>query len=203
MEEPYGMEDSFAESPEEAAIVPFTDDSRRQNLKRTDELARLEAVLFLAREPLSSRRLAQYAEIDEVGRVRRLLKELSQAYMQQPCAFQVVEVAGGFQLRTRSQFAPWLIRLQEVPIEIRLSLTAMETLVIIALKQPVLRATVESIRGTQCGEMIRQLMEKNLVKIVGRSDDLGRPFLYGTTKYFLQVFGLRHVEEIYSQTTKN
>ena len=173
-----------------------TKDSHWQTLKRTDELARLESVLFLAREPLSSRKLAQYAEITEVNRVRRLLRELNQIYSEQPCAFQVVEVAGGFQLRTRSQFAPWLIRLQEVPIEIRLSSTAMETLAIIALKQPVLRSSVESIRGTQCGEMIRQLMEKNLVKIVGRSDDLGRPFLYGTTKYFLQVFGLKNLEEL-------
>jgi len=173
-----------------------SDDSLWQTLRRTDELARLESVLFLAREPLSSRKLAQYAEIAEIGRVRRLLKELNQIYSEQPCAFQIVEVAGGFQLRTRSQFAPWLIRLQEVPIEIRLSSTAMETLAIIALKQPVLRSSVESIRGTQCGEMIRQLMEKNLVKIVGRSDDLGRPFLYGTTKYFLQVFGLKHLEEL-------
>ena len=173
-----------------------TGDSHWQNLRRTDELARLESVLFLAREPLSSRKLAQYAEITEVNRVRRLLRELNQIYSEQPCAFQVVEVAGGFQLRTRSQFAPWLIRLQEVPVEIRLSSTAMETLAIIALKQPVLRSSVESIRGTQCGEMIRQLMEKNLVKPVGRSDDLGRPYLYGTTKYFLQVFGLKRLEEL-------
>ncbi|MCL2304891.1 MAG: SMC-Scp complex subunit ScpB [Planctomycetaceae bacterium] len=181
------------------SVPKESDDSRWQNLKRTDELARLESVLFLAREPLSSRKLAQYAEIADAGRVRRLLKELGQAYSKQPCAFQIVEVAGGFQLRTRSQFAPWLVRLQEVPIEVRLSTTAMETLAIIALKQPVLRASVESVRGTQCGEMIRQLMEKNLVKIVGRSDDLGRPFLYGTTKYFLQVFGLRSLNELKSE----
>ena len=185
----------FAENSEETAIVSVADDALWQNLKRTDELARLESVLFLASEPLSSRKLAQYAEI-KVGHVRRLLKELSQFYLQQPCAFQIVEVAGEFQLRTRSQFASWLVRLQEVPIEVRLSPTAMETLAIIAMKQPVLRANVESIRGTQCGEMIRQLMEKNLVKIVGRSEDLGRPFLYGTTKYFLQVFGLRRLEEL-------
>jgi len=192
-DKPCGFEDTS--NREEAVIAPIANDSHWQNLKRTDELARLESVLFLAREPLSSRKLAQYAEI-KVGHVRRLLKELSQLYTQQPCAFQIVEIAGEFQLRTRSQFAPWLVRLQEVPMEVRLSSTAMETLAIIARKQPVLRASVESIRGTQCGEMIRQLMEKNLVKIVGRSDDLGRPFLYGTTKYFLQVFGLRCLEEL-------
>ncbi len=193
-------------SPEEDAdememsFEPETEeDSHWQNLKRDDELARLESVLFLAREPLPSRKLAQYAEITEGNRVRRLLQELNQAYAEQPCAFQIVEVAGGFQLRTRPQFAPWLVRLQEVPIEIRLSSTAMETLAIIAMKQPVLRVNVESIRGTQCSEMIRQLMEKNLVKIVGRSEELGRPFLYGTTKYFLQVFGLKRLEDLVSR----
>jgi len=189
------LSEPLAVPAEEAAVTSLVDDFHWQNLKRSDELARLEAVLFLAREPLSSRKLAQFAEI-EGGRIRGLLKELNQAYTQQPCAFQTVEVAGGFQLRTRSQFAPWLIRLQEVPIEVRLSATVMETLAIIARKQPVLRAAVESIRGTQCGEIIRQLVEKNLVKIVGRSDDLGRPFLYGTTPYFLQVFGLKRLEEL-------
>ncbi len=193
---------SPAEDADETTEIPleleleFEEDSHWHSFKRNDELARLESVLFLAREPLPSRKLAQHAEIPEGGRVRRLLQELNQAYAEQPCAFQIVEVAGGFQLRTRPQFAPWLVRLQEVPIEIRLSSTAMETLAIIAMKQPVLRVNVESIRGTQCSEMIRQLMEKNLVKIVGRSEELGRPFLYGTTKYFLQVFGLKRLEEL-------
>lgn len=163
--------------------------------KRDDDLARLESVLFLAREPLSSRKLAQFADIFDGSQARKLVLELNRRYSSQPCAFQVVEVAGGFQLRARPQFAPWLLRLQEVPIEVRLSTTAMETLAVVALKQPVLRAEIESIRGVQCGEMLRQLMERNLVKIVGRSEELGRPFLYGTTRFFLQVFGLKTLEE--------
>ena len=193
------VEPQVAEIPETQTLeISYTDedDSNWENLRRSDEIARLESVLFLAREPLSSRKLAQFAEISDGNQVRRLLKELIRFYSEQPCAFQIVEVAGGFQLRSRPQFAPWLVRLQEVPVEIRLSTTATETLAIIALKQPVLRAAVEAVRGTQCGEMIRQLMEKNLVKIVGRSEDLGRPFLYGTTKYFLQVFGLNRLEEL-------
>ena len=171
-------------------------------LRRDDESARLESVLFLAREPLPSRKLAQFAEIADGIRVRRLINDLNRFYDEQPCSFRIVEVAGGFQLRTRSQFAPWLVRLQEVPIEIRLSATAMETLAVVAFKQPVLRAVVESIRGVQCGETLRQLMEKNLVKITGRSEELGRPFLYGTTKYFLQVFGLKHLDEL-SEMNRN
>lgn len=168
----------------------------RNQLRRDDDMARLEAVLFLAREPLSSRKLAQFADLEDGSQVRRLLRELNQRYDEQPCAFRIVEVGGGYQLRTRAQFAPWLVRLQEVPIEVRLSSTTMETLAIVAYKQPVLRAEIESIRGVQCGEVLRQLSEKNLIKIVGRSEELGRPFLYGTTPYFLQVFGLNSLNDL-------
>ncbi|MGL6225232.1 MAG: SMC-Scp complex subunit ScpB [Thermoguttaceae bacterium] len=170
--------------------------SFRNQLRRDDDMARLEAVLFLAREPLSSRKLAQFADLEDGSQVRRLLRELNQRYDEQPCAFRIVEVGGGYQLRTRAQFAPWLVRLQEVPIEVRLSSTTMETLAIVAYKQPVLRAEIESIRGVQCGEVLRQLSEKNLIKIVGRSEELGRPFLYGTTPYFLQVFGLNSLNDL-------
>jgi len=105
-------------------------------------------------------------------------------------------VAGGFQLMTRPKFVPWLRRLGSAPAEVRLSAPAMETLAVVAYRQPVLRADVEAIRGVQSGEVLRQLIERDLVRIVGRSEELGRPFLYGTTKQFLQVFGLRHLEEL-------
>ncbi len=106
------------------------------------------------------------------------------------------EVAGGFQLMTRSKFAPWLRRLHSAPAEVRLSAPAMETLAVVAYRQPVLRAEIEAIRGVQSGEVLRQLIERDLVRIAGRSNELGRPFLYGTTKQFLQVFGLRHLDEL-------
>lgn len=157
---------------------------------RTEFMARLEAALFLAREPMSVRRLVQLAEISEGSKPRTLLRELNERYDRQQCAFRVVEVAGGFQLRTRPEFAPWLVRMQEVPTTVRLSTPAMETLAVIAYKQPVLRAEIERLRGVQCGELIRQLLDRDLVRIVGRSEELGRPFFYGTTKNFLEVFGL-------------
>ena len=97
------------------------------------------------------------------------------------------EIAGGFQLLTRSGFASWLRRLGHVPAEIRLSAPALETLAVIAYRQPVLRADIEAIRGVNCGEMLRQLMERDLVRICGRGDELGRPYQYGTTKRFLQT----------------
>jgi segregation and condensation protein B len=162
----------------------------------TNFMSQVEAVLFLSQEPIPARRLAQLADIPEGTRIRALIKNLNEMYDARACAFRVFEVAGGFQLRTRASFVPWLARLHQVPIEIRLSPTALETLAIVAYQQPVLRANIEKIRGVQCGDQLRQLMEQDLVKIVGKSNDLGRPFLYGTTKHFLQVFGLNRVEEL-------
>lgn len=163
---------------------------------RDARLARLEALLMLAREPLSSRRLAEWANLADGTEARTLIRRLNQAYDADGRAFRVEEVAGGFQLLTRRKFAPWLRRVAPSPIEASLSGPALETLAVIAYRQPVVRATVEAIRGVQSSEMLRQLLERDLIRIVGRSPELGRPFLYGTTKLFLQTFGLRHLDEL-------
>jgi segregation and condensation protein B len=127
---------------------------------------------------------------------RTLIRRLNRLYDSEGSAFRVEEVAGGFQLLTRPKFGGWLRRLHQAPVETRLSGPALETLAVVAYRQPVVRAEIESIRGVQCGEMLRQLMERDLVRISGRSSELGRPFLYGTTKRFLQVFGLRSLDEL-------
>jgi segregation and condensation protein B len=163
---------------------------------RTERLARLEAVLFLAREPLGTRKLAELADLADGTEARTLVRKLNRLYDEEGCAFRAVEVAGGFQLVSRPQFALYLRRLHGPAVEVRLSAPAMETLSVVAYRQPVLRAAIESIRGVQCGELLRQLMERDLLRICGRSEELGRPFLYGTTKRFLQVFGLRHLDEL-------
>lgn len=161
-----------------------------------DKLSQLEAVLFLAREPISTRKLAKLAKLADGTEARTLLKQLSKRYDQRGRALQVVEVAGGFQLLTRPHLAPWIGRLHGVAQEVRLSAPALETLSVVAYRQPVVRAEIEAIRGVQCGEILRVLMERDLLRIVGRADELGRPFLYGTTKKFLQVFGLRRLEQL-------
>ena len=163
---------------------------------RTERMARLEAVLFLTREPLGTRKLADLADLADGTEARTLVRKLNRLYDEELCAFRAVEVAGGFQLVSRPQFASYLRRLHGPAVEVRLSAPAMETLSVVAYRQPVLRAEIESIRGVQCGELLRQLMERDLVRIAGRSEELGRPFLYGTTKRFLQVFGLRHLDEL-------
>jgi segregation and condensation protein B len=159
-------------------------------------LARLEAVLFLAREPLSSRRLAQYANLADGTQARTLVRRLNELYDAAGRAFRVEQVAGGFQLLTRRKFAPWLRRLAHVPGETRLSAPALETLAVIAYRQPVARADIEAIRGVNCGEILRQLMERDLVRISGRGEELGRPYLYSTTKRFLEIFGLVQLDEL-------
>lgn len=160
------------------------------------KLSQLEAVLFLAREPLSTRKLAKLAKLADGTEARTLLKQLTKAYDQRGRALQVVEVAGGFQLMTRTQLAPWIGRLHGEARDVRLSAPALETLAVVAYRQPVVRAEIEAIRGVQCGEILRVLMERDLLRIVGRAEELGRPFLYGTTKKFLQVFGLRRLDQL-------
>jgi segregation and condensation protein B len=160
------------------------------------DAARLEAILILAREPLSSRRLAQLANLADGTQARTLIRRLNAGYDAAGRAFRVEQVAGGFQLLTRREFAPWLRRLAHVPGETRLSAPTLETLAVIAYRQPVPRADIEAIRGVNCGELLRQLIDRDLVRISGRSEELGRPFLYSTTKRFLQLFGLVTCEDL-------
>jgi segregation and condensation protein B len=178
--------------------LPFGRDSLHDGGggRRDDQLARLEAVFFLSQQPQTSRRLAQLAGLADGTKARTLVRALNHRYDTGESAFRVEEVAGGFQLMTRSKFAPWLRRLHSAQSEVRLSAPAMEALAVVAYRQPVLRTEIEAVRGVQSGEVLRQLVERELVRIVGRSDELGRPFLYGTTKQFLQVFGLRHLDEL-------
>ena len=158
--------------------------------------SRLEAVLFLAREPLAPRKLAQLANLTDGTEARTLVADLRARYDKRGCAFQVEQVAGGFQLLTRPKFAHWLRPLAGIEEETRLSLPALETLSVVAYRQPMLRAEVEAIRGVSCGEILRQLMDRDLLRIVGRSEELGRPLWYGTTKRFLEAFGLSHLDEL-------
>lgn len=162
----------------------------------TAKLERLEAILFLAREPLPSRKLAELADLADGTEARALVRELARRLRKRGSAMQPVEVAQGVQLLTRPQLADWLSRLHAPAAEIRLTAPALETLSVVAYRQPVTRAEIEAIRGVQCGEILRVLMERDFLRIVGRSDELGRPFWYGTTRKFLQVFGLRRLEQL-------
>jgi segregation and condensation protein B len=163
---------------------------------RDAPLARLEAVLFLAREPLNTRKLAQLAHLADGTEARTLVRRLNRFYDETGCAFTAQELAGGYQLMSRGKFATWLGRLNPNPREMRLSAPALETLAVVAYRQPVMRSEIEAIRGVDCGEILRQLLERSLVRTAGRAEELGRPYLYATTRRFLQVFGLRDLEDL-------
>jgi segregation and condensation protein B len=163
---------------------------------RSEELARLEAALFIAREPLPARRLAKLARLPDGTRARTLVRELATLQDAEGSAFRVESIAGGYQLLTRAPFGPWVRRILATPPETRLSAAAMETLAVIAYRQPVTRAEIEAIRGVGCEEMLRQLMERDLVAVGGRSEDLGRPNVYLSTARFLRAFGLARIEDL-------
>ncbi len=156
----------------------------------------VEAVLFATDSPLPSTRIAQILGVGDGRDVRRHVKALNDRYERNGSAFRIEEIAGGFQMLTLSTYTPWLTKLLRARQDSRLSPAALETLAIVAYKQPVLRADIEAIRGVSVGEVLNRLREINLVKIVGRDEQLGRPMLYGTTKRFLEVFGLASLKDL-------
>jgi segregation and condensation protein B len=155
----------------------------------------IEAVLFASGEPVTIGRLAKIAETS-AKQVRQSIDNLNEKYQAGKNAFRIEQIAGGFQILTLSQYDYWLKKLVRERGDSKLSPAALETLAIIAYKQPIIRADVEAIRGVQAGEMIRSLMYKGFVKIVGRAEVLGRPMQYGTTKRFLEIFGLNSLKDL-------
>lgn len=160
------------------------------------DLGLLEALLLSTHSPLTAGRIAELMELDTVKPVRKAIRTLNEQYESTSRAFRIEQVAGGFQILTLPQYGDALKRLHQREIDAKLTKAALETLAIVAYKQPILRADVEAIRGVACGETIRSLMEKHLVKIAGRAEEPGRPILYGTTKRFLELFGLNSLKDL-------
>ena len=176
--------------------------------------SRIEAILMTADRPIGERKLASILGLIAAGQadaeeeqgkgdstgpsqlVREAIDELNSTYESTTRSFRIERVAGGLQMLTLPRFAEDIARLKGVRNQSRLSQAALETLAIIAYRQPILRADLESIRGVACGEVLRGLLERRLVRITGRADEIGRPMLYGTTKEFLQVFGLSSLKDL-------
>ena len=160
---------------------------------------RAEAILLTTERPLSDQRLGDLLGLTGKGaasRVREALDELNAGYERSGRSFRAERVAGGWQLMTLPEYAPLLERLHRQKQEFRLSQAALETLAIIAYRQPIMRAEIEAIRGVVCGEVLRGLMERRLIKVTGRAEQLGRPLLYGTTPQFLKIFGISSTEDL-------
>jgi segregation and condensation protein B len=170
-------------------------------LVRSTRIARMEAALLIAEGAIPARKLAQVARLIDAKEVQQLIHVLNESYDRTRSAFRIEQTAAGYTLMTRASISPWLDRLHNRQAEMKLSNPMMETLTIIAYQQPVTRADVEAIRGVQATDMIRQLMDRGLVRIGGEDDSLGRPFLYVTTKQFLTMFGLYRLEDLPNYST--
>jgi len=156
----------------------------------------LEAALFAANRPLTIEELAQLEPDATLAEVRMALDQLREHYDFDGHAVELLELAGGWQLLTRPQFAAAIERAQVQARSNKLSAATLETLAIIAYRQPVGRAEIEEIRGVSAGGVLRSLQERALIEVVGRSDAMGRPLLYGTTAKFLELLGLRDVSDL-------
>ncbi|MDP7132719.1 MAG: SMC-Scp complex subunit ScpB [Planctomycetota bacterium] len=161
-----------------------------------DVAAAVEAILFSTDTPLTAAKIVQVAELSGHREVTRAVEKLNTRYERTGSTFRIESVAGGYRMQTLSRYHDVLSRLFSARSDTRLSQAAMETLSIVAYRQPILRADIEAIRGVACGEVLHGLLEKQLIRIVGRAEVLGRPMLYGTTRRFLEVFGLKDLDDL-------
>jgi len=155
----------------------------------------IESLLFVADEPLSIDRFKNIIGQAETKEIRQALEELGADYETRQGGFYLNQVAGGYQIRTRSEYMQWIKRLLQ-PKPLRLSKAALETLAIIAYKQPVIRSDVEHIRGVDCGGVLRVLLARKFIRVLGRRELPGRPLIYATTKRFLEVFDLKNLKDL-------
>ena len=156
----------------------------------------LESLLFITDRPLSAEQLGKLTGVKEPERVAALIAELKRELEEKGSAVQLLEVADGYQMATRPAYAGFVRRLFAEKMTMKLSTAAHETLSIIAYKQPLTRAEIEQIRGVEVIAALETLLEKRLIKVVGRKETVGRPLMYGTTMDFLRHFGLKSLQEL-------
>lgn len=155
----------------------------------------IESMLFVSEDPLTIDRIKNVLAFADTKEIRNALKVLLDEYESRKGGFFLHEVAGGYQIRTRPEYTEWIKRLVK-PNPRRISKASLETLAIIAYKQPVIRSDMEHIRGVDCGGVIRMLLERKLVRVLGRKKIPGRPLIYATTKQFLETFDLKDLKDL-------
>lgn len=165
-----------------------------------DLACRIEAALLLSDRAMRSNRLAEVLVEGELSLPEQAIAEavesLNEEYGKTGRSFRIEQVAGGYRMMTLPEYADVLSSMDKTQTNSKLSATAIETLAIVAYKQPIMRSEVEAIRGVACGEVLRALLDRRLIKIVGRAEELGRPMLYGTTTRFLELFGLASLKDL-------
>lgn len=164
-------------------------------MEREQQRRVVEAVILASPEPIAPARIAAVLPDCNPSQVRALVDELNAEYTEQRRAFEIWEVAGGYQLRSLPEFSPWLKQVQKTR-PLRLSAAALETLAVVAYRQPVTRAEIEHVRGVDCGAVLKSLLDRGLLRIAGHRDVPGRPIVYATSRRFLEVFGLSKLGEL-------
>ncbi|MBI3637079.1 MAG: SMC-Scp complex subunit ScpB [Candidatus Rokubacteria bacterium] len=156
----------------------------------------VEALLFASDSPLEAERIREVLDLGDVTEARALVAELKERYATADRALSIAEVGGGYRMVTRPEIAPWLLRLAKTRTRARLSRAALETLAIVAYRAPASRPEVDAVRGVNSEAVLENLLERRLIRIAGRKDAPGRPFLYETTREFLVAFGLRDLADL-------
>ncbi|NWF52913.1 MAG: SMC-Scp complex subunit ScpB [Nitrospirae bacterium] len=160
-----------------------------------EKIAIIESLLFLSGEPLGISTIKEVIGLPE-SEIKRLMDELILKYREQEGGLLIFEIANGYQMVTNPSYSDWVKKFKGMQLSTKLSMPALETLSIIAYKQPVIKAEIEQLRGVNSDSAIKTLLEKRLIKVMGRKEAPGRPFVYGTTKEFLQYFGLKDLTEL-------
>ena len=162
----------------------------------TEPIDVVEALLFASETPVEAERIQEVLDLGSAGEARELVRALSGRLDGQGRALQIIEVGGGFRLVTRPEVAPWLVKLARSRTRSRLSRSALETLAIVAYRQPVSRPDIDAVRGVNSDAVLDNLLDRRMLRIAGRKDSPGRPFLYETTRDFLVAFGLRDLADL-------
>jgi segregation and condensation protein B len=205
-----GVQDMEEMVPAEAASDPADEPTSEESTQRGSQVsaaqaeaisqrelkAMLEAILFVSADPIPAARLVTVLGNVTKGEVQQALDLLAHDMEQDGRGIQLAHIAGGYRLVTKQEYAPWIKRLDKAKSAQKLSRSALESLAIIAYKQPLVRAEIEEIRGVETSGVIRTLLERKLVRIVGRKEVPGRPIMYGTTKFFLEHFGLQDLTQL-------
>lgn len=185
-----------SETPSDQAAGGPADGGHRPALPDEELDRAVEALLFASGEPLSEGRIASLLDEPSPRRIRSSLERLRAEYTRSGRAFDVLRIGGGYRLYTRPEYEAYVARLDRKKGPERLTPAALETLAIVAYRQPISRAEIEGIRGVQCGPVLRALKERKLIRVVGRAEQPGRPPLYGTTRRFLDHFGLDSLRDL-------
>ncbi|MFH1208425.1 MAG: SMC-Scp complex subunit ScpB [Candidatus Omnitrophota bacterium] len=170
---------------------------REEDLQDPKKAKRVvEALIFASSKPLTPAEIRKVTKVLTVGQIEKIVAELKEDYQRSERCFELLEIAGGYELSTRREFAPWILKIELQRKARQATQSALETLAILAYKQPLTRAEIEALRGVDTSGVLNTLMEKNFIKITGKKEVPGRPFMYGTTEKFLEHFGLKELRDL-------